>query len=61
MTDMHTRNETQLPYIPDNMSIVQFMLDFQHEIRPRSDNDIPRFVDSETGRGLTMSQVSSFD
>jgi hypothetical protein len=61
MTDMDTGNYTPLPPIPDNMTIAQFMLDFEHEMRPPLVEKKPCFVDSKSGRELTISQVRSGD
>lgn len=58
MTDLYTGTDVQLPHIPDNMSIAQFMLDHQHEIRPPLDDGVPCLVDSKTGKAFRISQVS---
>lgn len=58
MTDLYTGNDAQLPHIPDNMSIAQFMLYCQHELRPLLDDDLPCLVDSKAGRTLSLAQVS---
>jgi hypothetical protein len=55
---MKTSRNTQLPPMPDDMSIAQFMLYCQHEARPPIDDGLPCLVDSKTGRTLNLSQVS---
>ncbi|KXN93402.1 Long-chain-fatty-acid--CoA ligase [Leucoagaricus sp. SymC.cos] len=57
MTDMYIGNHARLPQIPDNMSLAQFMLDCQHELRPTLKEDLPCFVDTQTGSELTISQL----
>ncbi|KAF9447298.1 acetyl-CoA synthetase-like protein [Macrolepiota fuliginosa MF-IS2] len=57
MADLYTGNDLQLPHIPDNLSIAQFMLDHQHEIRPRLDDDMPCLIDSKTKRTSSLSQL----
>lgn len=59
MTDLHTGSDVQLCRIPDNMSIAQFMLDYQHEIRPLLNNDAPCLIDSKTEKKLDILQVSN--
>ncbi|KAF5360390.1 hypothetical protein D9756_004583 [Leucocoprinus leucothites] len=39
------------------MTVAQFMLDFEHEIRPSLEDDHRCFIDSKTGRELTISQL----
>ena len=56
MTDLQTSGDFGLPYIPDNLTIAQFMLDYQHEIRPARGN-VPCLVDDQSGNRITLETV----
>ena len=58
MTELQTSGDFGLPHIPDNLTIAQFMLDYQHEIRPARGN-IPCLVDDQSGNCITLETVRS--
>ena len=49
--------EGELAPIPDDLSIVQFMLDYQHTTRPVPPNYRPWFIDDESGRTVGYDEV----
>ncbi|KAF8817196.1 acetyl-CoA synthetase-like protein [Phlegmacium glaucopus] len=53
MTELQTSGDFGLPHIPDNLTIAQFMLDYQHEIRPVRGN-VPCLVDDQSGNHITL-------
>ncbi|KAF7767894.1 hypothetical protein Agabi119p4_7137 [Agaricus bisporus var. burnettii] len=60
MTDLYTSKISQLPHIPDDMSVAQFMLYCQHEVRPPIDDDLPCLVESRTGKTLNLAQLRRY-
>ncbi|KAI0270030.1 acetyl-CoA synthetase-like protein [Gloeopeniophorella convolvens] len=48
----------QLPHIPDNLTVPQFMLDSWHPTRPVSQSN-PWFVEDATGRAIGFEEVRS--
>lgn len=48
----------KLPYIPDNLTLAQFILDSQHSSRPIRKHGIPWFIEDHTGRTLGYEEVS---
>ncbi|KDR82332.1 hypothetical protein GALMADRAFT_57372 [Galerina marginata CBS 339.88] len=58
MTDFHTAQDL-LPHIPDNLTIAQFMLDYQHDIRPTRNSQMPCIVDDKSGRIITFESLRS--
>lgn len=55
MTEFHSSSQ-DLPNVPDNITLAQFILDYQHDIQP-SRLDVPPFVDDITGKGVSLDQV----
>ncbi|KAH6912868.1 hypothetical protein BKA70DRAFT_778268 [Coprinopsis sp. MPI-PUGE-AT-0042] len=49
-------NETSLPYVPDDLSLAQFMLDHRHEIQPER-HSIPCLIDSSTSEAISLDQL----
>jgi prophage antirepressor-like protein len=47
----------ELPYIPDNLTLAQFILDSQHPSRPIRKHGIPWFIEDDTGRTLGYEEV----
>ncbi|KAF8547466.1 acetyl-CoA synthetase-like protein [Imleria badia] len=47
----------QLPYIPDNVTLSQFILDSQHPSRPIRKCGIPWFIDDHTGLTLGYEEI----
>ena len=47
----------ELPYIPDNLTLAQFILDSQHPSRPVRKHGIPWLIDDHTGRTLGYEEV----
>lgn len=45
------------PSIPDDLTIVQFMFDYQHPIRPIRRNDSPWFIEDTVGRKVRIDEV----
>ncbi|PPQ93094.1 hypothetical protein CVT25_003126 [Psilocybe cyanescens] len=59
MTELHTAKDL-LPHIPDNLTISQFMLDYQHDIRPIRSNQMSCLVDDNSGHSINFeSQLKS--
>ena len=56
MTELQTSGDLGLPHIPDNLTVAQFMLDYQHEIRPARGN-VPCLVDDQSGDCITLETV----
>lgn len=56
MTELQTSGDFGLPHIPDNLTIAQFMLDYQHEIRPVRGN-APCLIDDQSGNRITLETV----
>ncbi|KAF8558345.1 acetyl-CoA synthetase-like protein [Imleria badia] len=46
-----------LPYIPDNLTLAQFILDSQHPSRPIHKHDIPWFIEDHTRRTLGYEEI----
>lgn len=49
--------ETVLPFIPDNLSIPQFILDAQHPTRPLRKDGIPWIIDDASGRKVGFEEL----
>ena len=49
----------ELPYIPDNLTLAQFILDSQHPSRPIRKHGIPWLIEDHTGRTLGYEEVRS--
>jgi hypothetical protein len=49
--------EAVLPFIPDNLSIPQFILDSQHPTRPLRKDGIPWLIDDARGRKVGFEEV----
>ncbi|KAE9408992.1 hypothetical protein BT96DRAFT_807236 [Gymnopus androsaceus JB14] len=47
------------PFIPDNLSVPQFFLDYNHPIRPKRPKNCPWFVADESGRNIGEEEVQS--
>ncbi|KAL0951459.1 hypothetical protein HGRIS_008147 [Hohenbuehelia grisea] len=47
------------PYIPDDLTIPQFILDSHHPVRPVRSNDIPWFVDDASGTKVGYEELRS--
>ncbi|KAH0832171.1 hypothetical protein J3R83DRAFT_13084 [Lanmaoa asiatica] len=47
----------ELPYIPDNLTLAQFVLDSQHPSRPIRQHGIPWFIEDHTGRTLGYEEI----
>lgn len=56
MTDFQTVHDP-LPHIPDNLTVAQFMLDYQHDIRPTLNSQMPCLVDDRTGHVINFEMV----
>jgi hypothetical protein len=50
--------EADLPFIPDNLSIPQFILDTQHPTRPLRKHGIPWLIEDASGRKVGFEEVS---
>ncbi|CAA7269123.1 unnamed protein product [Cyclocybe aegerita] len=54
MADFYTSEpQDTLPHIPDNLTVAQFMLDYQHEIRPLR-GLTPCLIDDATGQPFSL-------
>ena len=47
----------ELPYIPDNLTLAQFILDSQHPSRPIRKHGVPWLIEDHTGRTLGYEEV----
>ncbi|KAI0734780.1 amp dependent CoA ligase [Fomitopsis betulina] len=56
MTEMHGPGGP-LPAIPDDLTLVQFMLDHQHPSRPSAAQSIAWLIDDATGRRVTVHEI----
>ncbi|KAF4617186.1 hypothetical protein D9613_005623 [Agrocybe pediades] len=56
MAELHS-GEDILPHIPDNLTLSQFMLDYQHEMRPARSSKTPCLVDDSTGKSLSFESL----
>jgi hypothetical protein len=50
--------EAVLPFIPDNLSVPQFILDTQHPTRPLRKHGIPWLIEDASGRKVGFEEVS---
>ena len=46
-----------LPYVPDDVTIPQFLFDSWHPTRPVKTELTPWFIEDATGRGITFEEV----
>lgn len=51
MADLYTPID-ELPHIPDDLNLAQFMLDYDHDIRPA--NATPCLVENDSGCRITL-------
>jgi hypothetical protein len=49
-----------LPYIPDDLTVGQFVFDAAHPTRPRGKEEAAWIVEDATGRALGKQEVTSF-
>ena len=47
-----------LPYIPDNLTLVQFVLDSTHPYKPLRPDGIPWLIEDATGRKIGLEEVT---
>ncbi|KAF9016512.1 acetyl-CoA synthetase-like protein, partial [Hymenopellis radicata] len=47
----------QLPEIPDDLTIPQFILDYQHPIRPQRPNGVPWLVADKSGQAMGLEEI----
>ncbi|KIJ64488.1 hypothetical protein HYDPIDRAFT_90044 [Hydnomerulius pinastri MD-312] len=48
-----------LPHIPDDLTLAQFTLDYQHPCRPTRKNDIPWIIEEHTGKKIGLEELRS--
>lgn len=56
MFDVHIGDDQPMPQIPDNLTLAQFMLDHDHDIRPARGR-VPAFIDDITGEKISLETV----
>ncbi|KAF9810705.1 hypothetical protein IEO21_06839 [Rhodonia placenta] len=56
MSEIHGA-EGPLPPIPDNMTLVQFMLDYRHPSRPTANKSTPWLIEDATGRKIGVDEI----
>ncbi|PFH53346.1 hypothetical protein AMATHDRAFT_45614 [Amanita thiersii Skay4041] len=56
MTDFSTLSDV-LPHIPDDLTVAQFMLDYQHELQPFRSPDIPCFIEQTSGKRICLQEL----
>ena len=49
-----------LPHIPDDLTLVQFVLDSTHECRPNRPQSATWLIEDATGRKVGLEEVSTF-
>jgi len=49
--------EAVLPFIPDNLSVPQFILDTQHPTRPLRKDGIPWLIEDASGREVGFEEL----
>ncbi|KAF8893747.1 hypothetical protein CPB85DRAFT_1330505 [Mucidula mucida] len=49
----------RLPWIPDNMTTPQFILDFHHPIRPQRPNGVPWLVADKSGKRMDLEEIQT--
>ncbi|KAH9927963.1 acetyl-CoA synthetase-like protein [Epithele typhae] len=60
MAEIHGDGSEGLPYIPDDVTIAHFVMDYQHPVRPRWSNDIrPWLIEEATGRQIGSDEIRS--
>lgn len=57
MTEIQSPVSNGLPYIPDDLTLPQFMLDYQHLARPVRKDGIPWLIEDSTGRRIGFEEV----
>lgn len=58
MTEFYAREPC--PYIPDDLTVAQFILDAHHPGRSIRPNDTPWFIEDATGRQIGYDEVCWF-
>lgn len=58
MTEVYSPACSELPFIPDNLTLPQFILDSQHLTRPVRGDGIPWLIEDSTGRKIGFEEVS---
>jgi hypothetical protein len=56
MFDVHIGDDQLMPQIPDNLTLAQFMLDHDHDIRPPRGR-VPAFIEDTTGERISLETV----
>ena len=46
------------PYIPDNLTLVQFVLDSTHPYKPHRPQGVPWLIEDTTGRKIGFEEVT---
>lgn len=57
MSEIHSLASDNLPNIPDDLTLPQFILDSQHLVRPIRKDGIPWFVDDGTGKKIGFEEL----
>ena len=50
-------SQAPIPFIPDNLTIPQFFLDYHHPLRPVREATTPIFIDDDNGRKIGLEEV----
>ena len=56
MFDVHNGDDLLMPQIPDNLTLAQFIMDHDHDIRPAR-GKIPAFIEDTTGERISLETV----
>ena len=51
------RGPTLEAYVPDDLTLPQFMLDSHHPLRPIRPTHVPWFIDNASGRSVAHEEV----
>ncbi len=57
MTDFRSPRFNDLPHIPDDLTIPQFMFDYRSPEKPARPDHVPFFIDDHSGRPVFERQV----
>ncbi|THV07585.1 phenylacetyl-CoA ligase [Dendrothele bispora CBS 962.96] len=56
-TALEFRSPVPLPPIPDDLTIPQFMLKYQHSLRPSRPHNVPWLIEDRTGKGVFTEEL----
>ena len=57
MAEIHPATPLPPDIVPDDLTLVQFILDSTHPYRPARPHGVPWLVDAKSGRGVGLEEV----